>query len=187
VLLLGERLRRLQWVALGVASAAVLVLAVEYGRPPWLALVLAFSFGSYGLAKKSAGVGAFESLAVETTLLLPFAAAYVAWLVATGASTFGAVGAGHALLVTTTGIVTVIPLLCFGAAALRIPLATLGLLQYLTPVAQFALGVLLFREEMPPARWAGFALVWIALVLFTAEAISHRRRQLRLVAEASAL
>ena len=187
VLVLGEQLRRLQWVALALAAVAVVVLTLAYGRPPWVAIVLALSFGTYGLAKKSAGVGAIESLALETVLLLPLAAAYVGWLVATGASTFGTAGAGHALLLTTTGIVTVVPLLCFGAAALRIPLTTLGLLQYIGPVLQFAIGVLLLGEEMPAARWVGFGLVWVALAVFTVESFTHRRRQLRLVAEASAL
>lgn len=187
VLVLGERMRRLQWVALAVAALAVVVLTVGYGRLPSVALVLAFSFGLYGLAKKSAGVGAVESLVVETAVLAPFAAAYAGWLAATGTGEVGTQGGLHLLLVLGSGVLTVVPLLCFGGAANRIPLSTLGLLQYLAPISQFALGVLLFREEMPAARWAGFALVWVALVLFTVEALHHRRRQLRLVAEASAL
>jgi len=186
VLVLGERLRRLQWIALGIASFAVVVLTIDYGRPPWVALVLAFSFGTYGLAKKQAGVGPIESLTIETLGLAPIALSYVAWLVATGASNFGSHGAGHSLLFTTTGIVTAIPLMLFGAAAIRVPLVALGLLQYLAPIIQFALGVLLFREDMPVGRWIGFALVWVALVIFTVETINHRRRQLQLVTEASA-
>lgn len=187
VLILRERLRPLQWVATGIAACAVLVLAINYGRPPWVALVLAFSFGTYGLAKKQANTGAVESLAFETIVLAPVAAAYVAYLVATGSSTFGNEGITHALLVTTTGLVTAVPLICFGAAAIRLPMVTLGLLQYLAPIFQFALGVLLFHEDMPLGRWIGFVLVWIALTIFTVEAINHRRRQLRLTAEASAL
>lgn len=186
VLVLGERLRRMQWVALGVAAGAVLVLTLEYGRPPWLALLLACSFGTYGLAKKKAGAGSMESLAVETALVSPFAAAYVGWLVWAGRSSFGEHGLGHAALFTTTGIVTAIPLVLFGAAAIRISMVSLGLLQYLAPILQFALGVLVFREDMPVGRWVGFGLVWVALVLFTVESISHRRRQLVLAAEASA-
>lgn len=186
VLVLGERLRRLQWIALGIASFAVVVLTIDYGRPPWVALVLAFSFGTYGLAKKQAGVGPVESLTIETLVLAPIALSYVAWLVATGASNFGSHGTGHSLLFTTTGIVTAIPLILFGAAAIRVPLVALGLLQYLAPIIQFALGVLLFREDMPVGRWIGFALVWVALVIFTVETINHRRRQLQLVTEASA-
>jgi chloramphenicol-sensitive protein RarD len=186
VLVLGERLRRLQWIALGIASLAVVVLTIDYGRPPWVALVLAFSFGTYGLAKKQAGVGPIESLTIETLVLAPIALSYVAWLVATGASNFGSHGTGHSLLFTTTGIVTAIPLMLFGAAAIRVPLVALGLLQYLAPIIQFALGVLLFREDMPVGRWIGFGLVWVALAIFTVETINHRRRQLRLVTEASA-
>lgn len=186
VFVLGERLRPLQWVAMGVAALAVVVITVDYGRLPWVALVLAFSFGTYGLAKKSANVGAVESLAFETACVAPFAAAYVAWLVATGASEFGSHGPGHAVLIASSGLVTAVPLICFGAAAIRVSMVTLGLLQYLAPVLQFALGVLYFHEDMPAGRWVGFALVWVALVVFTVEATSHRRRQLRLAALASA-
>lgn len=187
VLILRESLRPLQWVATGVAIVAVLVLAVDYGRPPWVALVLAFSFGTYGLAKKQANTGAIESLAFETVVLAPLAAAYIAFLVITGNSQFGSHGVAHALLITTTGAVTALPLICFGAAAIRLPMVTLGLLQYLAPIIQFALGVLLFHEAMPLGRWIGFALVWVALSVFTAEAINHRRRQLRWTTVASAL
>jgi chloramphenicol-sensitive protein RarD len=187
VVILGERLRRLQWVAMGVAGTAVAVLTLDYGRLPWVALVLAFSFGSYGLAKKTANVGPVESLAFETSVMAPVAAVYVVWLAATDQSSFGAHGVGHALLFTTTGIVTAIPLICFGGAAIRVPMVTLGLLQYLAPVLQFGLGVLWFHEDMPAGRWIGFGLVWIALALFTIEAVSHRRRQLRLTVEASAI
>jgi chloramphenicol-sensitive protein RarD len=177
VLVLGERLRRTQWVALGLGGVAVLVLAADYGRPPWIALVLAFSFGSYGLIKKKIGVGAVESLAGETVVLALPALAYVGWLVARGGSTFGAEGAGHALLLVLAGPVTAVPLLLFGAAARRLPLSVLGLLQYLAPVLQFAFGVLLFHEPMPPARLAGFALVWAALVLLTADGLRHAHRR----------
>ena len=187
VFILGERLRPLQWGAMAVAGTAVAVLALDYGRLPWVALVLAFSFGTYGLAKKTANVGAIESLTLETMLLAPIAAAYIAWLVATGQSNFGSHGTGHALLFTTTGIVTAIPLICFGGAAIRVSMVTLGLLQYLAPILQFALGVVWFHEEMPPGRWVGFILVWIALAIFTVEAIHHhRRRQLALAVTASA-
>ncbi len=186
IVVLGERLRREQWVAVGVAAAAVGVLTVDYGRLPWVALLLACSFGTYGLLKKLAGVGAVESLSFETLLIAPVAAAYLAWLQSQGTLAFGAHGAGHALLLASTGVVTAVPLICFGAAATRIPLVTLGLLQYLAPVFQFAIGVLWFAEPMPLGRWLGFVLVWLALALFTVEAWRHRRRQLRLVAETSA-
>ncbi len=187
VFLLGERLRPLQWMAMAVATAAVGVLAVDYGRLPYVALVLAFSFGTYGLAKKTANAGALESLAVETAFVAPFAGAYVAWLLFTGASNFGAHGVPHALLFTTTGIVTAVPLILFGAAATRVSMVSLGLLQYLAPILQFALGVFWFHESMPAGRLFGFVLVWIALAIFTVEAINHRRRQLRLTVPASAI
>ena len=185
VVLLGERLRRAQWVALGVGFAAVCVLTWDYGRPPWVALVLAFSFGSYGLAKKSADVGPIESLTFETAVIAPLAAGYIGYLVVAGESNFGSHGVGHTLLVASAGIVTAIPLVCFGAAAIRVPMVTLGLLQYLAPVLQFALGLLVFGEDMPPGRWVGFGLVWVALTVFTWEAVRHRRRQLALTVAAS--
>lgn len=187
VLILGETMRRLQWMALGVAALAVVVLTVDYGRPPWIALVLACSFGTYGLAKKQADTGAVEGLAFETAVLAPVAAAYVGWLVVVGESGFGSHGLGHAALLMTTGAVTALPLICFGAAATRLPMVTLGLLQYLAPVLQFVVGLLVFHEEMPVGRWVGFGLVWLALVVFTVESVNHRRRQLRLAADASAL
>jgi chloramphenicol-sensitive protein RarD len=186
VFILGERLRRLQWAAMAVAGLAVVVLTLDYGRLPWVALVLAFSFGSYGLAKKSANVEAVESLTLETTLIAPFAAVYLVWLTAQGESHFTTEGTGHALLLSTTGLVTAVPLICFGAAAIRVSMVSLGLLQYLAPIIQFALGVLYFHEAMPAGRWVGFVLVWVALLVFTVEANAHRRRQLRLTAIASA-
>ncbi|HET7326721.1 MAG TPA: EamA family transporter RarD [Nocardioidaceae bacterium] len=186
VLLLGERLRRPQWVALGVALVAVVWLAFDYGRPPWIALVLAFSFGTYGLAKKKANAGAVEGLAVESVVLAPAALLYLGFLHQAGQGEFTAHGWPFALLLTTTGIVTAAPLLCFGAAATRVSLTTIGMLQYITPSLQFAVGVLVYDEPMSPARWAGFVLVWIALAILTAEAISHRRRALRRAAVAAA-
>ncbi|HEY0889217.1 MAG TPA: EamA family transporter RarD [Nocardioides sp.] len=187
VLLLGERLRALQWASLALAGLAVVVLTLDYGRLPWIALLLAFSFGTYGLLKKQANAGAIESLTVETGVVAPVAAAYAVWLAATGASHFSTEGPGHTALMLSAGLVTVVPLVCFGAAATRVPLVTIGLLQYLAPVLQFLLGVLYFDEDMPPVRWIGFGLVWLALVLLTVEALRHRRRQLRDAAEAAAL
>ncbi|UMG93820.1 EamA family transporter [Nocardioides sp. TF02-7] len=186
MLILQERLRPLQWVALGVGFAAVVVLTWGYGRPPWVALVLAFSFGTYGLAKKSAGVGAVESLTFETAVIAPFALVFLLWLGADGGAHFTGEGAGHVLLLVSSGIVTAVPLLCFGGAATRIPMTSLGLLQYLAPILQFGLGVTVLGEHMPAERWIGFGLVWLALAVFTFEALQHRRRQLTLVAEASA-
>jgi len=188
VLILGERLRPAQWVAIAIAFAAVVGLTVEYGRPPWIALLLAFSFGTYGLAKKQANVEAVESLTFETIVLAPFAFGFLVWLGTTGRGHFLGEGVGHVLLLASTGVVTALPLLCFGAAAIRVPMTTLGLLQYLAPVLQFALGVTVLHEAMTPMRWAGFALVWVALVIFTFDAVRHhRRRQLRLTAESCAL
>jgi chloramphenicol-sensitive protein RarD len=181
VVVLGERLRRLQWAALALAAVAVLALTVEYGHPPWVALILAISFGSYGLAKKKANSGAVESLVVETLVVSPVALGYLVFLTATGASTFGSNGGWHVALVVGTGVVTVLPLLAFGGAATRIPLSTLGLMQYVTPTVQFLLGILFFHEPMPAMRWVGFALIWLALVLFTAESLRHRHRQRRLL------
>ena len=187
VVLLGERLSRPQWVAIGVGGLACLVLTVDYGHPPWIALVLAFSFGTYGLAKKQAGAEAVESLTLETLLVAPLALCYLAWLVAHNQSTFGTEGTGHALLLMSAGLVTALPLLCFGAAAIRVPMVTLGLLQYLAPILQFLLGVLWFQEDMSTGRWIGFALVWVALAIFTFESVRNRRRQLRVAAEAVAV
>jgi chloramphenicol-sensitive protein RarD len=187
VLVLQERLRRWQWIAVGIATVAVVGLAVEYGHPPWIALVLAFSFGTYGLAKKQADVDAVESLTFETLVLAPVALGYLFWLGASGDSHFTGHGAGHVLLLASSGIVTAIPLLCFGAAAIRVPMTTLGLLQYMTPSLQFVLGVTLLGEHMSTMRWVGFALVWVALAIFTVDATRAHGRQLRMAAEASAV
>lgn len=186
VVVLGERLRPAQWIALGIGTVAVLAIAIEYGRPPWIALILAMSFGTYGLVKKQADVDAVESLTFETIVLSPLALGYLIWLGFAGQQHFTNHGAGHAVLIATTGIVTALPLLCFGAAAIRVPMTTLGLLQYLAPVLQFLLGILALHEHMTPMRWVGFALVWVALAIFTVEAMRHRRRQLALTAEAAA-
>lgn len=184
VLLLGERLRRVQWVAVGIGVTAVLVLAVGYGRPPWISLVLAFSFATYGLVKKKLNMGGLESLTAETVILFLPALGYLLWLGARGQSTFAAQGLGHSALLASTGLVTAVPLVFFGAAAIRVPLSTLGLLQYMAPVFQFSLGVLYFHEAMPPARWAGFSLVWAALSILTWDALrtARRTRALRLEA-----
>jgi chloramphenicol-sensitive protein RarD len=175
VVILGERLRGVQWAALGIGFVAVAVLTWDYGRPPWIALVLAFSFGTYGLAKKTAGVGAIESLAFETAVIAPFALAFLAWLGTTGDAHFTSEGVGHVLLLMSAGVVTAIPLLLFGGAATRITMTSLGLLQYLAPVLQFALGITLLGEQMPPGRWIGFALVWLALSVFTWERLAYVR------------
>ena len=179
VLVLRETLRPVQWASIGLATLAVVVLTIDYGRPPWIALVLAFSFGTYGLLKKTAGVGAAESLTVETAVLVVPALAYLGLLAATGAGTFSSQGPGHALLLVGCGVVTAIPLLCFSAAATRVPLVSIGLLQYLAPVLQFLLGIVVYDEHMPGSRWLGFALVWGALVLLSADAVGAARRAAR--------
>jgi chloramphenicol-sensitive protein RarD len=187
VLVLGERLRMVQWSAIGIAGVAVVVLTVDYGHPPWVALLLAGSFATYGLAKKKAGAGAVESLTFETLVLAPLALGYLVWLWSEGSANFGSQGDLHAALLVSTGLVTAVPLICFGAAAIRISMTTIGLLQYLAPTIQFALGLLVFDEEMTGVKWVGFTLVWLALAIFTVEALRHRSRQLRWAAEASAV
>lgn len=176
VVLLKERLRPVQWVAVGIAFVACLVLTVDYGHPPWVALALAFSFGTYGLLKKTANTGALESLTFETAISLPIALGYLIWLDAAGNATFTGHGSGHTALFVLSGVVTVIPLILFGASAIRVPLIQLGLLQYITPILQFSLGVFLFDEHMSTGRWIGFALVWVALALFTGDALARSRR-----------
>ncbi|OAH11577.1 EamA family transporter RarD [Streptomyces jeddahensis] len=176
VLLLKERLRPAQWAAVGIAFAAVVVLTIGYGQLPWISLLLAFSFATYGLVKKKVNLGGLESLAAETAIQFLPALGFLLWLGSQGEATFGAEGAGHAALLAATGIVTAAPLVCFGAAAIRVPLSTLGLLQYLAPVFQFLLGILYFHEAMPPERWAGFSLVWLALATLTWDALRTARR-----------
>lgn len=175
VLVFSERLRPLQWVAVGVAAVAVAVLTVDYGRPPWIALALAVTFGLYGLMKKLVRVEAAPGLFVETALVAVPAAVVLAVLHSSGEGTFTNAGPGHALLLVSSGIATAIPLLLFAAAARRIPLSTVGLLQYLTPLMQLAIGVFVYDEPMPPARLAGFVIVWVALAVFTVDSLRHAR------------
>src|SRR3954453_11403677 len=180
VLVLRERLRRFQWVAVGVGALAVAVLTAAYGRPPLIALTLAVSFGLYGLIKNRVGanVGALTSLTTETIALALPAAAVLFWLEPTDRGPFPDKPPWQGLLLASAGIATVVPLLLFAASARRVPLSTLGLLQYLTPTLQLLVGVLLLDEHMAPARWAGFALVWVALVVLTAAPVrtASRRR-----------
>lgn len=177
VVVLRERMRRAQWIALGLVVVAVTVLAVDYGGLPWIAIVLPISFGLYGLHKKRADVGAVESLTFETALLVVPAIAYLAWLEHVGAGVFAHPPWSKTALLVLAGPATAVPLLCFGAAAIRIPLSTLGLLQYISPTLQFLCGVYVFHEAMPPSRWVGFGLVWIALLVFSADSFAHRRRR----------
>nr|WP_220476451.1 EamA family transporter RarD [Microcella alkalica] len=178
VLVLRERLRPWQWVAVGISVAAVLVLAIGYGQPPWIALTLAFSFGVYGLLKNRMGprVGAVAGLTLETAWLTPLAVVVLGVLASAGELTMGREGLGHVALLGLAGIVTAVPLLLFAGAARRLPLTVMGFIQYLAPLLQFAFGVAVMGEPMPPERWLGFALVWLALVVLTLDAVRHRRR-----------
>ncbi len=182
VVFLHERLRRRQGIAVAVAAVGVLVLTVDYGRVPWIALTLALSFGLYGLVKKRADVDGTQSLTVETAVIVIPAAAYLLWLGGTGRGTFTSEDAGHTALLAGGGVVTALPLMLFGAAAVRIRLSTLGLLQYLTPTIQFLIGVLFYGEPMPLSRLAGFALVWAALVIFMLDALGSSRARVRAAA-----
>jgi chloramphenicol-sensitive protein RarD len=175
VLVLHERLRPRQRAAVIIAAVAVLALTVEYGRPPWIALILACSFGLYGLVKKQVGLEGTQSLAVETALLVLPAMAYVVAVQGTGNATFTTEGAGHALLLAAGGVVTALPLILFGAAAIRVPLSTIGLMQYIAPTMHFIIGVAIYGEAMPAGRVAGFVLVWVALILLTVDAVGTLR------------
>jgi chloramphenicol-sensitive protein RarD len=179
VVIFRERLRRRQWAAVGLGVAAVLVLGVGYGRPPWIALALAGAFGLYGLFKKFADMPSLESLAVETALLFVPALAFVLMLEAEGDATFGHHGVLHVLLVVGGGVVTAVPLLLFNGAATRLPLSVIGMLQYLAPALQFLIGLLIQHEAMPPERWAGFLLVWTALTVLTWDGLRAGRRAWR--------
>lgn len=177
VFFLRERLRVAQWVAVGVSVIAVLVLTVNFGKPPWLSLALAFSFGFYGLVKNRMGrnVDAITGLTLETAWLVPVATVILILVATVGPGlTFGTQGVWHALLLASTGVVTVVPLLMFAGAARRVPLVMIGLTQYLAPILQFLFGVIVMGEPMPAARWAGFGLVWISLIIITVDGLRHR-------------
>ncbi|UGS36970.1 EamA family transporter RarD [Capillimicrobium parvum] len=173
----GERLRRAQAVALVLGTLAVVVLTVYYGGFPWISVTLGLSFGTYGLLKKLADVPTAEALAVETLLLFLPAVALMAGLAWTGEGALFSDGAGTTLLLVGAGPVTAVPLLLFGASVTRVPLTTIGLMQYLTPVLQFLIGWLVLGEAMPATRWIGFALVWSALAVLTWDALRAVRRE----------
>ncbi|MDH6678123.1 chloramphenicol-sensitive protein RarD [Rhodococcus sp. LBL1] len=176
VVLFRERLRPAQIAALVLAAVAVIVITVDYGRPPIVALTLALSFALYGVIKKVVPLDPRTSLTAEGVVAAPFTVAYLVVLAVTGTGSFFDNGVGHSLLLMAAGPVTAVPLLLFGVAAQRIPLTTLGILQYLTPALQMAWGVLVMHEVMPPSRWIGFALIWVALVVFTTDALVRARR-----------
>lgn len=178
VLILHERLRMTQWIAIGIAAAAVTVIVVGYGVFPWISLTLAFSFGFYGLVKKQIGpsVDAVSGLTLESMWLLPIAVLQLIVVGATTGITVGTAGLAHALLLGMAGVVTATPLLFFAAGARRVPLTVIGLLQFVAPILQFITGVWILGEPMPPERWIGFGLVWVALVVLTVDLLTHARR-----------
>lgn len=179
VVVLRERLRPLQWTALGIGAVAVAVLTWDYGRPPWIALTLAVSFGFYGLVKNRMGVrtGPITGLTTETLVLAPFALAAIAWFGSTGESTFLLDAPRQGLLLASTGIATVIPLLFFASAAQRIPLSTIGLLQYLAPVLQLLVGITFLGESLTGMRLVGFVIVWAALVVLTFDSVRNAQQR----------
>lgn len=179
VILLRERLRRLQWVAVAIALIAVAILTISYGSLPWISLTLGISFGMYGLLKKLANVGSTDSLVIETAALTPFALALMGVWEWNGQAAFVLDGWQISVLLILLGPVTALPLLAFGGAATRIPLSTLGVLQYITPILQFSIGVFIFDEAMPGSRWLGFLFVWSALVVFSTDAYRHSRKRVR--------
>jgi len=176
VFILHERLRRGQWVAVGLATAGVLYLTVLYGAPPWIALILALSFGLYGLVKKMAPLGALHGLSLETGLLVVPMLLYLIFAEANGQGAFLHSEGVSTLLIVGTGIVTVVPLLMFASAVRLIPLSLVGILQYIAPTLQFLIGVLIFGEAFTRTQFVGFGLVWAAVILFTTENIWTRRQ-----------
>ncbi len=183
VLVLRERLRPAQWGAVAIGAVAVAVLTLDYGRLPWIALTLALSFGVYGLIKKGVGAhhSALTSLTSETLVLAPLAGALLIWFELTGRGHFAENAPWQGLLLASAGVATVVPLLMFAASARRLPLSMIGLMQYLTPVLQLLCGVLLLEETVPPSRWIGFGLVWLALAILSVDSVrsAHLRARER--------
>ena len=174
VIFLQEKMRKLQWISIAIASTGVLILTIDYGRLPWIAIALALSWGSYGFIKKTLGLGALEGLAIETMISsIP----YLGYLIFLGANGKGQFGHGVliTILIISAGAVTAIPLLLFNGATTRLPFTIIGLLQYITPTLQFALGVWVLHENMPVARWAGFVIIWIALVVLATDLFRSNR------------
>jgi chloramphenicol-sensitive protein RarD len=174
VILLHEKMRKLQWISIAIASAGVLVLTIDYGRLPWIAIALALSWGTYGFIKKSLGLGALEGLAIETMIS---SVPYLGYLIYLGSEGKGQFGNGVLIttLIISAGAVTAIPLLLFNGATTRLPFTIIGLLQYITPTLQFAIGVWVLHEDMPAARWIGFVIIWIALVVLATDLFRSNR------------
>ncbi len=179
LVVLGEQLRALQWVAVGVGVLAVVVMVVAYGEVPWVALLLTVTFGLYSLVKKQVGptVRPVEGLVVETATVTPVALVVLGVLAARGEQTFGL--DAHGALLALAGVVTAVPLLLFATTARHLPMVGIGMLQYLSPLWQFLIGWLLLDEPMPAARWAGFLLVWLAVVIFVTDGVLAARRARR--------
>jgi chloramphenicol-sensitive protein RarD len=171
VVLLGERLRPMQWVAVGCAAAGVAWLTAMTGHLPWIALTLALSFGSYGLIRKVVAVDAVTGLAAETALLMPFGLGWLAWQHVAGAGMFGGADPLRSVWLVAGGLVTAVPLALFAFGTRRIEYATVGIAQYIGPTLQLALGIFLFGEAFPPARAFGFGLIWAALVIYAGEGL----------------
>lgn len=181
VLVLKERVRPLQWAAIGIAVIAVVVIVVAYGSVPWIALTLTASFGLYGLVKKQIGgaVDAVSGLALETLWLAPIAVVQLVIVAATTGLTLGQHGIGHTLLLIGSGVATAVPLLLFASGARRVTLTTIGLLQFIAPILQFLTGVFILGEPMPAERWAGFVIVWVACAVLVADMLREGRRSRR--------
>jgi chloramphenicol-sensitive protein RarD len=186
VVLLRERLRPAQWAAVGMGAVAVGVLAVGYGKVPWLSIALAFSFATYGLIKKHIKLEGVESFSAETAMQFLPALGFLIYLTAQGDASFTTDGFGHGALLALSGAATAVPLILFGSAAVRLPLSTIGLLQYMAPAFMFVLGLLVFHEPMPPERLTGFLLVWTALALLTWDALRTSRNGRRALREVRA-
>ncbi len=182
VLLLKEKLRPMQWVALGIGATAVVILTFDYGRLPFIAFALAVSFGIYSLAKNKVGkkIPALQSFTIESGLVVPVALVQL-WLVSQSAQIMIFSGLVETSILVGFGILTAIPLILFGAAASRVPLSTIGFIQYLTPTIQFSIGFFVFGEPMPAVRWVGFALVWVSLAILTFDALRRKRSDLPIV------
>ncbi|MFO1394540.1 MAG: EamA family transporter RarD [Steroidobacteraceae bacterium] len=175
VVVLHERLNRVQWTAVALAGAGVLYLAIALGRPPWIAIALASSFGLYGLIRKVVHVDSVPGLATETLLVVPFAAAYLVWCESHGSGALGHSTTLVNVLLLLSGVVTATPLALFAYGARRIPLSMVGLVQYIGPTMQFLIGVFVFGEAFPPARAVGFAMIWSALVVYAGDGLLRRR------------
>lgn len=176
VIVLRERLRAVQWAAIALAIIGVIVIGIGESAAPWIGLILAFTFATYGLLKKMAGVNALPSLSVETIVLVPFAIIVFAAIESQGSSAIASHGWGMGVLLALLGPVTAIPLMGYAAAANRLPLAVLGVLQYFTPTAIFIIGITVFQDTVNSVEWVGFALIWAALLVFSANAWRNARR-----------